>query len=93
MTRRLSFRDPLFRAWLALMALSLAATAVAILRTDSPAWAGTAAGAVILGFSWLKARIIMNRYLGLDAYPGARRGFAAGLGAFAAAALALYALG
>lgn len=91
--KRLSWSDPLVRAWVALMALSLAATAVAILRPQSPAWAGTVAGAVILGFAWLKARIILNRYLGLAGVPGARRAFGAGLGAFALAALLLYALG
>ena len=86
-------RDPLIRAWLALVALSSLATAVSLLRPVSPPWAGTAAGAVILVLAWLKARVILDRYLGLAGVPGARRGFGAGLGAFALAALVLYALG
>ena len=49
--------------------------------------------AAILVLAWLKARVILNRYLGLAGVPGARRGFGAGLGAFALAALVLYALG
>ena len=84
--------DPLVRAWLALVALSALATAVSLLRPDSPPWAGTVAGAAILVLAWLKARVILDRYLGLAEVPGARRGFGAGLGAFALAALALYAL-
>ena len=85
--------DPLVRAWLALIALSAIATAVSLLRPETPPWAGTAAGAVILGLAWLKARVILGRYLDLAGYPAARRGFGAGLGAFAFAALVLYALG
>lgn len=86
-------RDPLIRAWLALVALSAVATAVSLLRPASPPWVATAAGAVILVLAWLKARVILDRYLGLAGVPGARRGFGAGLGAFALAALVLYALG
>lgn len=85
--------DPLIRAWLALVALSALATGVSLLRPDAPPWAATVAGAAILVLAWLKARVILNRYLGLAAVPGARRGFGAGLGAFALAALVLYALG
>lgn len=86
-------RDPLIRAWLALVALSALATGVSLLRPETPPWAATAAGAVILVLAWLKARVILDRYLGLAGVPGARRGFGAGLGAFALAALVLYALG
>ncbi|MFC0341827.1 cytochrome C oxidase subunit IV family protein [Paracoccus niistensis] len=86
-------RDPLIRAWLALVALSAVATAVSLFRPASPPWAATAAGAVILVLAWLKARVILDRYLGLAGVPSARRGFGAGLGAFALAALVLYALG
>ena len=46
-----------------------------------------------LNVAWLKARVILDRYLGLAGVPDARRGFGAGLGAFALAALVLYALG
>lgn len=84
--------DPVVRAWLALIALSGLATAVSLLRPDAPPWAGTVAGAVILGLAWLKARVILDRYLDLAGYPAARRGFGAGLGFFALAALVLYAL-
>lgn len=85
--------DPLVRAWLALVALSGMATAVSLLRPEAPPWAETAAGAAILAIAWLKARIILDRYLGLAAHPAARRAFGTGLGAFALAALALHALG
>lgn len=84
--------DPLVRAWLALVALSGVATAVSLLRPEAPPWAATVAGAVILGLAWLKARVILDRYLDLAGYPAARRGFGAGLGAFALAALVLHAL-
>lgn len=84
--------DPLIRAWLALIALSGIATAVALLRPASPPWAATVAGAAILGLAWLKARVILDRYLDLAGHPAARRGFGAVLGAFAIAALTLYAL-
>lgn len=92
MTKR-ALSDPLVRAWLALIALSGIATAVALLRPDAPPWATTVAGAAILGLAWLKARVILDRYLDLAGHPSARRGFGAALGAFALAALVLYALG
>ena len=82
--------DLLIRAWALLIALSVAATAVALLRPDAPRWAVIAAGAAILGIAWIKARVILGRYLELDAHPGPRRAFGAVLGLWALAALALY---
>ena len=82
--------DPLVRAWALLIALTALSTAVALFR---PAGAGAAtigAGAVILAFAWAKARVILGRYLDLDAHPGPRRGFGAVLAIWALAALGLY---
>ena len=82
--------DLLIRAWALLIALSVAATAVALLRPDAPRWAVIAAGAAILGIAWIKARVILGRYLGLDAVPDLRRVFDVVLGLFLAAVLGLY---
>ena len=84
--------DPLLRAWITLIALSAGATALALIRPALGQVADAAAGAVILGLAWLKARVILGRYLGLDAVPGARRAFGVVLGFFTAAALALFLL-
>lgn len=54
------------RAWLLLIALSAATTALAL--------AG-APGLLILAIAWLKARLILGVYLGLDHAPSMRRGF------------------
>lgn len=62
------------RAWGALVALSLASTLVA--------WSGgqgIGAAVVILALGGVKARVILDDYLGLRHVPGWRRGFAAGL--------------
>lgn len=82
--------DPLVRAWAVLIALSALATAVAVLRPDAPRSVVIAAGAVILGLAWLKARVILNRYLELASHPGPRRAFGAVLAMWALAALVLY---
>lgn len=82
--------DPLIRAWAVLIALSVAATAVALMRPAGPRWLVIVAGAAILGLAWGKARVILGRYLELDAHPGPRRAFGAVLGLWALAALALY---
>lgn len=68
--------DPLVRAWAALIVLSAVSTTLALLR---PLMAGRAAdvaiAAAILTLCWLKARVILGRYLGLETAPQIRRGF------------------
>ncbi|GMG84386.1 hypothetical protein LNKW23_36020 [Paralimibaculum aggregatum] len=83
---RIHLRDPLTRAWLLLLGLSLCTTAIAITRDRLPA---ALAGALLLGFAWAKMRIIMRGYLGLAAVPAIARGFDVALGA---AAVLIYAL-
>ena len=55
-------------------------------RTGFSAGAGT----LILTFAWLKARLILGRYLRLDAAPFWRRGFGISLGLFCLLLLGLY---
>ena len=80
--------DPLTRAWLALIALGLATTAIAAPgpRIDVP----FALGALILAIAFLKMRLILTRYLGLADAPYWRRGFDATLGVFVLLLLGLY---
>ena len=82
--------DPLVRAWIALILLSALSTAIALLRPVLPAAAAPMAAAAILFLCWLKARVILGRYLGLDAVPDLRRVFDVVLGLFLAAVLGLY---
>lgn len=82
--------DPLIRAWGLLIALTAGSTAASMLRPAAPRAAVIAAGAVILALAWLKARVILGRYLELDHHPGPRRAFGTVLGLWAAAALTLY---
>ncbi|MBC7153389.1 MAG: nitric oxide reductase F protein [Rhodobacteraceae bacterium] len=48
------------------------------------------AGALILALAWLKARVILARYLGLAAAPFWRRGFEVALALFCLLLLGLY---
>ena len=87
--------DKLFRAWIALLVLSMASTAVAIFidrgKTASGAdWLPVAAGAVILLLALIKGRIILSRYLGLETTRFWRRGFNAALTVYALVLLGLY---
>ncbi|MAN99693.1 MAG: nitric oxide reductase F protein [Roseovarius sp.] len=66
-------RDPLLRAWGWLIGLSLCSTGVSLWHW--PATLTPLAGALILTLGWLKARVILGRYLGLEAAPFWRRGF------------------
>ena len=81
-------RDPLTRAWLALMALSAASAFVA--TGVSHGLFRTAAGALILLLAFLKARIILSRYLGLWQAPAWRAGFNLAIGLYCLALLSLY---
>ena len=80
-------RNPLFRAWLALVLLSAASTVVAL---SLPRLQVTIAGTIILTLAWLKARMILSRYLGLAAVPVIARGFGLVLAVYMLVALGLY---
>ena len=81
-------RDELTRAWVALIALSAASTMLALVV---PRGTGSAAvGAAILALAWLKARVILRRYLGLAAVPDIGRGFDLVLALVMLGALGLY---
>lgn len=80
------------RAWLLLLGLSAASTAVSL--GDSDDWSPQLmvfGGVVILLLAWAKARIIAARYLDLAQAPGYLRGFSLVLALFMLALLGLYA--
>lgn len=81
-------RDPLLRAWGWLIGLSLCSTVVALWHW--PATLTPLAEALILTLGWLKARVILGRYLGLEAAPFWRRGFDIALALFCLLLLGLY---
>jgi hypothetical protein len=81
-------RDLLFRAWAVLIGLSLGSTLISLWHWPPAFSAG--AGTLILTFAWLKARLILGRYLRLDAAPFWRRGFGISLGLFCLLLLGLY---
>ncbi|MCF3973527.1 nitric oxide reductase F protein [Paracoccus salsus] len=83
-------RDPLLRAWVALIGLSLGSTTLTLWHWP-PKFAALA-GALILTLGWLKARVILSRYLGLAAAPFWRRGFELALAMFCLLLLGLYLL-
>lgn len=80
-------RDPLFRAWAWLVALSIGSTVVALTLHSLNA---TVAGVIILTLAWLKARVILSRYLGLAEVPAIAFGFGLVLALFMLACLGLY---
>jgi len=82
--------DPLLRAWAGLMTLSLGSTAVSLWHW--PPDMTVVAGGVILTLAWLKARVILARYLGLGQVPFWRLGFEIALGVFCLVLLGLYLL-
>ncbi len=83
-------RNPLLRAWATLIGLSLGSTLISLWHWP-PAFSALA-GTFILTFAWLKARVILSCYLGLDAAPFWRRGFGVSLGLFCLHLLGLYLL-
>ncbi|SHK98129.1 hypothetical protein SAMN05444414_103152 [Roseovarius marisflavi] len=83
-------RNPLLRAWTALIGLSLGSTLISLWQWPPGFAAG--AGMLVLSFAWLKARVILSSYLRLDAAPFWRRGFAISLGVFCLLLLGLYLL-
>lgn len=78
-----ALRDPLLRAWLALVVLS----GVATLLSRQP---GKLAGGAILAIAAIKGRQILSRYLGLAGVPGWQRAFDLLLGLVILLLLALY---
>lgn len=83
--------QPITRAWLLLLALSAASTAVSFnITTPLSAQVPLLGGVVILLLAWAKARIIAARYLELAQAPGYLRGFSLVLALFMAALLGLY---
>lgn len=81
-------RDPLLRAWLWLIGLSLGSTTISLWHW--PQGLGAFAGSVILMLAWFKARVILDQYLGLIHAPVWRRGFGLSLALFSLLLLALY---
>lgn len=77
----------LTRAYLALLALSAASTAVA-----ASGLSGRWLALLVLTLAWAKAQLILNRYLGLAQAPAIARGFALVLGLFMALLMGLAAL-
>lgn len=77
--------DRLTRAWVGLIALSLASA----LLTLVPVWPGLVGGGILL-LALFKARIILARYLDLERSPPWLRGFTLVLSSFAALIFALY---
>lgn len=75
------------RAWLVLVALSLASTGMAAMGQ------GRVLVVVVLLLAWAKARVVLDVYLGLQDVPGWRRGFSLGLGAFMVALIGLSVVG
>ena len=75
-------------AWVSLIVLSIAATALSFPAINS--YWPTASGIAVLILAWLKARIILARYLGLAAAPAWARGFDLALGGLFVIFLALY---
>ncbi len=84
--------DPLFRAWLNLLALSGGSTliAAAVAGGGFSGAARLAAGAAILALAWAKARVILARYLRLADAPFWHRGFQIVLALYATGLLGLY---
>ncbi|PVB62364.1 cytochrome C oxidase subunit IV family protein [Labrenzia sp. 011] len=81
-------RDATTRAWVMLMMLSAASVMVAL--TDGAGFGASSAGAVILLFAWMKARVILARYLGLWQAPGWLSGFNWVLGLYCLLLLGLF---
>ncbi len=77
--------NPLTKAWLGLLALSLASALLTLL----PAAPAIICGGILL-LALLKARLILARYLDLTDSPGWLRGFTMVLTGFSVAVFGLY---
>lgn len=82
------FQDMLWRSWGWLLILSLASTAIAFSVTQGIA--GPLAGAAILFLAYMKARLILARYLGLAESPSWYRGFKLVIGGYMILLLLIY---
>jgi len=82
----------LTRAWIALLTLSAASTLVSVAMSHGSFSRHMAlvGGITILVFGWIKARIILSRYLGLSRAPNWLRGFDMVLGFYSLLLLCLY---
>ncbi|MFD3191509.1 nitric oxide reductase F protein [Sedimentitalea sp. HM32M-2] len=78
----------LISGWLALLAFSFGSTVISLWTI--PAHWQALAGAAILVLAWLKARVILGRYLGLANAPFWARGFGISLAVFCCLLLVLY---
>ena len=88
-------QNKLIRAWIALLVLSMASTGVAMFidrgqPVDSSGRIAALSGVIILTLALIKARIILSRYLGLEATDFWRRGFNFALTVYALLLLGLY---
>ena len=81
-------RLSLIRAWIFLIAFCAMSTLLSV-SPFPPGWEALA-GAAILTLAWLKARIILARYLGLAQAPFWARGFGIVLALFCTLLLGLY---
>jgi len=80
---------PETRAWVALLALSAASTGLAVAQPSLQGPIIPSTSAALLCLAWLKARVILKHYLGLNAAPAWLRGFNLTLGLYMALLLAL----
>lgn len=83
----------LTKAWMTLIGLSAVSTVIALMLPGLEATGLKVASALILILSWLKAHVILSRYLGLAAVPAIGRGFGLVLALFMLAAGGLYLAG
>ncbi|MEM9632079.1 MAG: nitric oxide reductase F protein [Pseudomonadota bacterium] len=80
--------DPTTRAWLTLLLLSGASVLAAILAGASVS--ASTIGVFVLVFAWMKARVILSRYLGLWQAPSWLAGFNWALGLYSLLLLVLF---
>jgi hypothetical protein len=78
----------LLKAWGGLAALGAATSLLAAVVGPPPI--PTLAAALVLALAWLKARLILRRYLGLAAAPSWRGGFDVAIAAYALLLFALF---
>ena len=80
--------DTTTRAWTGLLLLSAASVLIAAGFTDKLSVGAT--GALVLVFAWMKARVVLSRYLGLWQAPTWLSGFNWVLGLFCLLLLGLF---
>lgn len=80
--------DPTTRAWACLLLLSAASVLIASGFADTLSSGMT--GALVLGFAWMKARVVLSRYLGLWRAPAWLSGFNWALALFCLLLLGLF---